>query len=189
MERDEAEKVRALLHYPEDTAGGRMTMEYVSVYNYYTVEEVIQYFAKRRPRRRPSIMCMSSTRRPAGGGRSLRELLISPPDTPVVEVMFERIISVTADMDQEVVARLIERYDFLALPVVDVENRLLGIITIDDMVDVLIEEAHEDISNFRRRADGNGCFDPSLCICATSNSMVDSAIVHRHADLHLAKHF
>lgn len=147
MERDEADKVRALLHYPEDTAGGRMTMEYVSVYNYYTVEEVIQYLRREAPTAETVyyVYVIDADDRLVGVV-SLRELLIAPPDTPVVDVMFERIISVTADMDQEVVARLIQRYDFLAIPVVDAEKRLLGIITIDDMVDVLVEEAHEDIS-------------------------------------------
>src|SRR5690606_27288271 len=68
------------------------------------------------------------------------------PDVPVREIMYERVISVPADMDQEEVAAILGRYDFLAIPVVDDENRLLGIITVDDILDVLIEEAQEDIA-------------------------------------------
>ncbi|MDA8354004.1 MAG: magnesium transporter [Firmicutes bacterium] len=147
MERDEADKVRALLHYPEDTAGGKMTPEYVAVYEYYTVEEVIQYLRREAPTAETIyyIYVIDADDRLVGV-ISLRELLIASPSKPITEVMYERIISVPAEMDQEEVAQLMQRYDFLAIPVVDGENRLLGIITIDDVVDVLIEEAQEDIS-------------------------------------------
>ncbi|OYD09169.1 magnesium transporter [Paludifilum halophilum] len=147
MERDEADKVRALLHYPEDTAGGKMTMEYVSVYDYYTVEEVIQYLRREAPTAETVyyVYVIDAEDRLVGVV-SLRELLIAQPETPITEIMFERIISVTADRDQEEVARVMERYDFLAIPVVDSEKHLLGIITVDDVIDVLIEEAQEDIS-------------------------------------------
>ncbi|MFC4076923.1 magnesium transporter [Salinithrix halophila] len=147
METDEADKVRALLHYPEDTAGGKMTMEYVSVYDYYTVEEVIQYLRREAPTAETVyyVYVIDADDRLVGVV-SLRELLIAQPGTAITEIMYERIISVPADMDQEEVAKLMERYDFLAIPVVDDEGRLLGIITVDDVIDVLIEEAQEDIS-------------------------------------------
>src|SRR5690606_35318286 len=79
MERDEADKVRALLHYPEDTAGGRMTMEYVSVYNYYTVEEVIQYLRREAPTAETVyyVYVIDADDRLVGVV-SLRELLIAP---------------------------------------------------------------------------------------------------------------
>ncbi|SMO61789.1 magnesium transporter [Melghirimyces algeriensis] len=147
MKRDEADKVRALLHYPEDTAGGKMTMEYVSVYDYYTVEEAIQYLRREAPTAETVYyVYVTDADDRLVGVISLRELLIAHPEKPITEAMYERIISVPTEMDQEEVARLMQRYDFLAIPVVDDENRLLGIITIDDVVDVLIEEAQEDIS-------------------------------------------
>ncbi|PTM59730.1 magnesium transporter [Desmospora activa] len=147
MERDEADKVRALLHYPEDTAGGKMTLEYVSVYDTYTVEEVIQYLRREAPTAETVyyVYVIDADDRLVGVV-SLRELLIAQPDTPITEIMFERIIAVPVDMDQEEVATMMERYDFLAIPVVDDEKRLLGIITVDDVIDVLIEEAQEDIA-------------------------------------------
>ncbi|SDW68779.1 magnesium transporter [Marininema mesophilum] len=147
MERDEADKVRALLHYPDDTAGGKMTLEYVSVYDYYTVEETILYLRREAPTAETVyyIYVIDADDRVIGVV-SLRELLIAQPETPIPDIMYERIISVPADMDQEEVAKIMERYDFLAIPVVDEEGRLLGIITIDDVVDVLIEEAQEDIA-------------------------------------------
>jgi magnesium transporter len=147
MERDEADKVRALLHYPEDTAGGKMTMEYVSVYDYYTVEEAIQYLRREAPTAETVyyVYVIDANDRLVGVV-SLRELLIAQPNTQITDIMYERIISVPADMDQEEVAKLLERYDFLAIPVVDDDHRLLGIITVDDIIDVLIEEAQEDLA-------------------------------------------
>lgn len=147
MEKDEADKVRALLRYPEDTAGGLMTHEYVAVYNTFTVQQVIDHLRAEAPTAETIyyVFVMEANGRLVGVV-SLRELLIAKPDAPVQDVMFERVISVTADTDQEEVARILERYDFLAVPVVDRERRLLGIVTVDDIVDVIIEEAQKDIS-------------------------------------------
>jgi magnesium transporter len=147
MEQAEADKVRALLDYPGDTAGGKMTTEYISVYDHYTVEEAIQYLRQEAPTAETVyyIYVIDGDDRLVGVV-SLRELLIAQPDVPVREIMYERVISVPADMDQEEVAAILGRYDFLAIPVVDDENRLLGIITVDDILDVLIEEAQEDIA-------------------------------------------
>ncbi|QKG85166.1 magnesium transporter [Kroppenstedtia pulmonis] len=147
MERDEADKVLTLLHYPEDTAGGKMTLEYVSVYDFYTVEEVIQYLRREAPTAETVYyVYVIDADDKLVGVVSLRELLIAQPHTPIPEIMYERIISVPAEMDQEEVAKIMERYNFLAIPVIDEEHHLLGIITVDDVIDVLIEEAQEDIS-------------------------------------------
>lgn len=147
MERAEADKVRALLDYPQDTAGGKMTTEYISVYDHYTVDEAIQYLRQEAPTAETVyyIYVIDGDDRLVGVV-SLRELLIAQPDVPVREIMYERVIAVPAEMDQEEVATILGRYDFLAIPVVDDENRLLGIITVDDILDVLIEEAQEDIA-------------------------------------------
>lgn len=147
MEAGEANKAKALLHYSEDTAGGLMTQEFVAVYNTFTVQQVIDHLRQEAPTAETIyyVFVIDENFRLVGVV-SLRELLIAKPDTRVEDVMFERVISVTVDTDQEEVARVLERYDFLAVPVVDRERRLLGIVTVDDIVDVIYEEAHEDIS-------------------------------------------
>lgn len=147
MERVEADKVRALLHYPEDTAGGKMTSEFVAIYDHFSVEEVIQYLRREAPTAETIyyVYVVDADDRLVGVV-SLRELLIAQPETKVRDIMYERVISVPADMDQEEAAKIMEQYDFLAVPVIDNDRRLLGIITVDDMIDVLIAEAHEDLS-------------------------------------------
>lgn len=148
MDIGEAAKVRELLSYPEKTAGGLMTNEYVRVYEHYTVEKAISHL-----RQQASIaetiyyIYVVNQNKRLVGVVSLRELLIAESSTQISNIMFERVISVTADLDQEEVAHLLEQYDFLAIPVVDHNQKLLGIITVDDIIDVLIEEAHEDIAN------------------------------------------
>src|SRR5690606_28356111 len=118
-----------------------------AVYNTFTVQQVIDHLRKEAPTAETIyyVFVIDENSRLVGVV-SLRELLIAKPDTRVEDIMFERVISVTVDTDQEEVARVLERYDFLALPVVDRERRLLGIVTVDDIVDVIYEEAHEDIS-------------------------------------------
>ncbi|MBD1370964.1 magnesium transporter [Hazenella sp. IB182357] len=148
MEIGEADKVRALLRYPEDTAGGIMTNEYVSIFRSHTVETVISFLRKEAPTAETVYyLYVLDFDRTLVGVVSLRDILISSPETTIDDIMYERVISVPADMDQEEAAQILERYDFLALPVVDEHHRLLGIITVDDVIDVLIEEAQEDISN------------------------------------------
>lgn len=147
MQADEAAKVRSLLTYSEDTAGGLMTHEYVSVYNTFTVQQVIEHLRREAPTAETVYyVFVTEASGRLVGVVSLRQLLIAAPETPVENVMYERVISVSADTDQEEVARVLERYDFLAVPVVDNDERLLGIVTVDDIVDVIIEEAQEDIS-------------------------------------------
>lgn len=147
MTTDEAAKARALLVYSEDTAGGLMTHEFVSVFDTYTVQQVIDHLRREAPT--AETVYYVYVTEPNGrltGVVSIRDLLIATPETPVVDVMYERVISVDVDTDQETVARILERYDFLAVPVVDKHGKLLGIVTVDDIVDVIIEEAQEDIS-------------------------------------------
>ncbi|MFC4546390.1 magnesium transporter [Paenactinomyces guangxiensis] len=148
MESSEADRVRSLLLYPEDTAGGLMTHEYVSIYSHFSVEEAIRYLRQEAPTAETIYyVYVTDAEHHLVGVVSLRDLLIAQPATKIGDMMYERVISVPVDMDQEEVARMLERYDFLAIPVVDAKNRLLGIITVDDIIDVLIEEAQEDISN------------------------------------------
>jgi magnesium transporter len=147
MEYEEAEKVIELLQYPQDSAGGIMTSDYVWVKERFTVAEAIEKlrtFAKIVE----SIyyLYVLNQNKELIGVLSIRDLLITEPDVPVSEIMFERVITVGPFTDQEEVANLMQRYDFVALPIVDDNRHLIGIVTIDDALDVVIEEAREDIS-------------------------------------------
>ncbi|TCS95019.1 magnesium transporter [Hazenella coriacea] len=148
MDRSEANKVQELLLYPEKTAGGLMTNEYVRVYEHYTVEQAITYLRQQAPTAETIYyIYVVNQNHQLVGVVSLRELLIASSSAQVNDIMFERVISVPTDLDQEKVAHLLEQYDFLAIPVVDANEKLLGIIMVDDIIDVLIEEAHEDIAH------------------------------------------
>lgn len=149
MEASEANKVIELMRFPEDTAGGIMTNEFVWIPDDYNVGEAIEKlrtFAKIAE----SIYYLYVLDRDKRliGALSIRDLLLSPDRRPITEIMFERVISVSPFTDQEEVAKTMERYDFVALPVVDEHNKMLGIVTIDDAIDVVLEEAREDISRF-----------------------------------------
>jgi magnesium transporter len=148
MESLEADKVRALLHYPEDTAGGLMTDEFVTVRDRHTVSEAIAHLRKEALAAETIyyVYVLDDQDR-LTGVVSLRDLLVSEPDEQIRSIMTDQVISVPADMDQEIVAHILGRYDLLAIPVVNEQQRLLGIITVDDVIDVLIEEAREDLQH------------------------------------------
>jgi magnesium transporter len=146
MKTVEADQVRALLHYPEDTAGGLMTNAYVQIFSHYTVEETLRFLREITPAAETIYyLYVTDVRHRLIGVLSLRDLLIREPHEKIDRIMNERVISVPVDMDQEEVARILSRYDFLALPVVDQNKKLVGIVTVDDIIDVLIEEAREDL--------------------------------------------
>lgn len=143
---EDAEEIRGLMKYPEDSAGGIMTTELISFPENMTVEEAI--------RRLREIAAEAETvyyvyvvdeESRLIGVLSLRELIAAADGTRLSEIMRKNVIHVPADMDQEEVARMVSKYDLLAVPVVDERMRLLGIITVDDILDVLEEEATEDI--------------------------------------------
>ncbi|HYF93681.1 MAG TPA: magnesium transporter [Symbiobacteriaceae bacterium] len=141
-----AETVRGLMAYPENSAGGRMTVDYVSVRQTMTVAEVLNHIRKvGREAETVSLIYVVDAAGRLTGVASLRELILAHPQTPIAEVMNDAVVSVPAAMDQEAAARIVSQYDFVAVPVVSQENRLLGIITVDDVIDVLQEEATEDI--------------------------------------------
>lgn len=147
MQSEEAEKVIELLRYPEDSAGGIMTSDFVWFKEHFTVEEAmnkLRTFAKIVE----SIyyLYVLNEEKHLVGVLSIRDLLVSDPKQHIREIMYERVISVDALTDQEVVARIMRHYDFLALPVVNEKQNLIGIVTIDDAIDVVVEEAQEDIS-------------------------------------------
>lgn len=139
-------EVQRLMEYPEHTAGGRMTADYFEAQQHWTAEQVLAHFRKvgREVELANYIYVVDATGRLVGVA-SMRDLLLSDPQAPVSEVMYTQVVSVRADVDQEKAARLLEQYDFVALPVVDAVGRIVGVITVDDIVDVIEEEATEDI--------------------------------------------
>ena len=138
--------INHLLRYPEDSAGSIMTVEYVDLKESMTVEDAIARIRNVGVDSETINICyVLDAKRTLVGTVALRYLLISPPDAVIGEIMHENVIYINTLMDQEEVARQFQKYDFTAMPVVDNENRLVGIITVDDIVDIMQEEATEDM--------------------------------------------
>ncbi|MBO5317204.1 MAG: magnesium transporter [Oscillospiraceae bacterium] len=138
--------INQLLRYPENTAGSIMTTEYVSLRPQMTVEEAILRIRRQGVDKETIYTCYVTEGRKLLGLVSLKDLLLCVDDeTPVEEIMLTNIISVTTHTDREEVAKMMSKYHFLALPVVDGENRMVGIVTFDDAVEVLEEETTEDM--------------------------------------------
>ncbi len=138
--------VNHLLQYPEDSAGSIMTVEYVDLKENLTVTQAIERIRKLGVDSETINICyVLDARRTLIGTVALRYLLLSDPDAVIGDIMHENVISLNTMMDQEEVARQFQKYDFIAMPVVDNENRLVGIITVDDVVDIMEAEATEDM--------------------------------------------
>ena len=138
--------INHLLRYPESSAGSIMTVEYVDLKESLTVEQAIQRIRSVGVDSETINICyVLDSRRTLLGTVALRYLLLSPQDEIIGDIMHENVISINTLMDQEEVARQFQKYDFTAMPVVDNENRLVGIITVDDIVDIMQQEATEDI--------------------------------------------
>ena len=138
--------INHLLRYPEDSAGSIMTVEYVDLKETLTVNEAIERIKKVGIDSETINICyVLDNQRRLVGTVALRYLLLSDGDDVIGDIMHENVISLTTMMDQEEVAKQFQKYDFTAMPVVDNENRLVGIITVDDIVDILQEEATEDM--------------------------------------------
>ena len=142
----ERQDIRKLLSYPEHSAGSILTTEYATVSETATVGEAIQQLRAQAPDRETIYyLYVVDDERHLRGLISLRKLILARVDTPVSQIIERDVISVRVDDDQEQVAQTIARYDFIALPVVDDQNRLVGIITHDDALDVMQQEATEDV--------------------------------------------
>lgn len=139
--------VNELLKYPEDSAGSIMTTEFVRLKKDFTVMDSLELIRKVGIDKETIYTCYVTDRQNhLIGIVTAKELLISPLDKKVEDIMTENVISVQTLDDQEQIALMFSRYDFLALPVVDNESRLVGIITVDDAIDVLQEETEEDFA-------------------------------------------
>lgn len=143
---DTRRDINHLLRYPEDSAGSIMTVEYVDLKESLTVEGAISRIRRVGLDSETINICyVLDAQRKLLGTVALRYLLLSEPDETIGEIMHENVVSVHTHTDQEEVARQFQKYGFTAMPVVDNENRLVGIITVDDIVDVIEEEATEDM--------------------------------------------
>ena len=142
----EREATAQLLGYEASTAGRIMTPEYISLKESFTVTQALDRIRSlAKTTETIYSLYVTDAARSLTGILSLRDLVTSPLDKTVGEIMTREVISVQTGTDQEEVARLIQRYDFLAVPVVDREQRLVGIITVDDAIDILEQEAAKDI--------------------------------------------
>lgn len=146
MEAEDAQGVQGLMDYPEDTAGGLMNPAHVSLPDHFTTDEAIRRLRELSPDAETAYyIFVTDQHSKLVGIVSLRDLLVSAPDQKLRSIMDPKVIRVDVNTDQEEVARLVARYDLLAVPVVDPDGRLLGIVTVDDVIDVIEEEASEDI--------------------------------------------
>ena len=137
--------INQFLKYPKDSAGSLMTIEYVNLKKTYTVAEALKYIKETASQKETIYTCyVTGEDRKLEGTVSLRDLVLSDEKTKVEDVLNHDVISVNTHDDQETVSSVFKKYDFFVLPVVDNENRLIGIITVDDIIDVMEKEATED---------------------------------------------
>jgi len=151
LDPDSRATVRQLLGYPENTAGALMTTEYVSALPNWTVGQTIEHIRKVERTRETvyAIYVIDPRTQKLVRAVSLRRLISSPPDAPILSVAAKtRPLSVTAQADREDVARLISKYDLLAVPVLDRSGHMLGIVTVDDIIDAIVAEGTEDVQKF-----------------------------------------
>lgn len=137
--------INQFLNYPENSAGSIMTAEYVGLKQTMTVEEAFAYIRKNGVDKETIYTCyVMDAKRTLEGVVTVKDLLMNPYETVVRDIMDTHVIKAVTTDDQEEVMDSFQRYDLLSLPVVDQENRLVGIITVDDIVDVMEQEATED---------------------------------------------
>ena len=154
--------VGELLEYKEQTAGRIMNPKVFALAEDMTASEAITALQGSRDVEMVFYLYVIDARRHLVGVVSLRRLLLVPPATPLKRIMTTDLISVRADMDQEEVARQVASYNLLAIPVVDEENKLVGVITVDDVIDVIKDEATEDVYRLAGVAGDDRVFTPAI---------------------------
>ena len=146
MKKEGSEEVEGLLRYDDDTAGGIMVPDFIALKEDTTAKEAIESLQKEHQDvEMPFYLYVVDEYGKLTGVSSLRQLVVVPPEKPLKDFMTMDVFSVQTDMDQEEVAKIVARYDILAVPVVDETNRLVGIVTVDDVIDIFRQEATEDI--------------------------------------------
>ncbi|GAA0460210.1 magnesium transporter [Alkalibacillus silvisoli] len=140
-----AKQVKKIMEYQDETAGALMATEYIAIKTTDTVKSVMSRLRDEAPEAETIYyIYVIDTESKLVGVVSLRDLITNDPSIEIVDIMSNRVVSVKVNQDQEEVARLIQKYDFLAVPVITEENMLVGIITVDDIIDVIEDEATED---------------------------------------------
>lgn len=146
VDADTRKMINQVLNYPKDSAGSIMTMEYVDLKRSMTVEQAFERIRATGVEKETIYTCyVTDSRRKLEGIVTVKDLLLSPKLEVIRNIMETNVKFVSTHTDQELVARELSKYDFLAIPVVDAEERLVGIVTVDDALDVIQEEATEDI--------------------------------------------
>lgn len=161
---EEREATALLMGYPAETAGRLMTPEFIALSDDLTVAEAAdQVRALAREQEVAHYLYAVDAAQTLTGVLSLRDLLLAEPEQTIAEVMNREVVYAKTDTDQEAVARLIQRYDLVALPIVDQERKLLGVVTVDDAIDILQSEATEDIYTMGAvQSEGDSYFQSSL---------------------------
>lgn len=143
---EQRREINKFLKYPDQSAGSVMTSEFVSIKSSLNVEEAVEYIRKTGiDKETVYVIYVTNLSRRLLGWVELSDLLFAKSDDLIEDIMHTAVVSATTADDKETVANLISKYDLLALPVVDSENRLVGIVTVDDALDVISQEATEDI--------------------------------------------
>ncbi|ASB65028.1 MULTISPECIES: magnesium transporter [Bacillus] len=149
MEAEESKAVQLLMNYPQESAGRMMTNRFVWIPQHYTVKDaVVKLKSFAEIAESINYLYVINDSKQLVGVLSYRDLILGEPEDKVQDLMFTRVISAGVLQDQEEVARLIQRYDFLAIPIVEENHVLVGIVTVDDIIDVVIKEADEDYEKF-----------------------------------------
>ncbi len=164
----ERQATSLLLGYEEDTAGRIMTPEYIALKETLTIgDTLVRIRNLANASELIYYLYVTDASRHLTGIVSLRDLVITSPEKYLSEIITRDVVYVTTEMDQEEVSRIIQRYDFLAVPVVDREQRLVGIVTVDDVIDIIEKEATEDIYALGAvQSDGDNYFQTNLFVVA-----------------------
>ncbi len=160
MEEQKAEQVQELLEYPEGTAGRLMSPDFVAVLETVTVAQAIEHIRKAKTGDGAFYVYVVDDHDHLVGFVPLHRLIAADPATTISAIRTEDVESVTVDTDQEEVARLVQRYNLIQVPVVDANRRLLGVIGVEDVLDVIREEATEDIQRLGGVAGDENVLDP-----------------------------
>jgi magnesium transporter len=146
MNIEDANEVKGLLAYDPETAGGIMATEFIAIKESFTINETIEYLRSMAPTSEtPYYIYVINDFDVLKGVVPLREIVISEPTTLIKDIMIEKIISIPVDLDQEEVALMFDKYSFMAVPVVDHEGVILGIVTVDDVMEIMKDEYTEDM--------------------------------------------
>jgi magnesium transporter len=145
MEKDEAEDVRELLSYEEETAGRLMTRDVAAIRRHWTVTETQDFLRSLEEPETLSYLYVVDRNDKLIGVLPLRDFVLAKPKSLIESIMRTEVVSVPVTIDQEELAEMVSRYDYVAIPVTDESGRLLGVVTVDDVLDVLQEEVTEDI--------------------------------------------